>query len=344
MLYVEDCFRAFVRLPWRERKWRLPFGKILKGVGGLYSVAALGADEAGCTGRAVGAYLCSARGLFRKDGIKPLAGDEVDFEADPLRPEYGSIVNIRERRTVLERPPVSNVEQMLIVLTLSKPAPDFMLADKLAMSALARGVRPLVCVNKADLTSDPAGASEILGYERAGFAVIRASKERNLGYAELAAALGGSVTVFAGQSGAGKSTLFNGLLERGHMAVGDMSFRIGRGRHTTRHVELVRLAGGGYIVDSPGFSALEAEADTGGYRELDRLYPEFLQYRGKCRFAECSHLHEPGCAVLEALAGGGLHAGRHGRYAEFYAMLKSADESKFSKKRRRTQGMPDERA
>jgi ribosome biogenesis GTPase len=324
----------------------LPAGKIIKGVGGLYSVEA---RQGG------GVYLCSARGIFRRDGIKPLAGDDVDFEIDALRAGYGSVRAIGKRRSELARPPVSNVDQMLVVLALSEPAPDFMLADKLILSALSVGIRPLVCANKSDLPAVAGCAGELEGYERAGFLTLRLShRDGAPGYAPLLRALGGRVTILAGQSGVGKSTLLNGIAglslagaagacgER--MAVGAISERIGRGRHTTRHVELVKLAGGGggYAVDSPGFSALEIGAGAGAgtgagawdCRELDSLYPEFAPYLGQCRFAGCSHIHEPGCAVLDALGAGRLHAGRHGRYAAFYEALRQAGDRKYAKRRR----------
>lgn len=321
----------------------MPAGKIIKGVGGLYSV-----EER----QGGGVYLCSARGIFRKDGIKPLAGDDVDFEIDALRAGYGSVRAIGARRSELSRPPVSNVDQMLIVLALSEPAPDFLLADKLILAALSSGIRPLICANKSDLPAAAGCAGELEGYERAGFLTVRASKSGASGYAPLLSALSGKVTILAGQSGVGKSTLLNGIAElsragaagadSARMAVGAISRRIGRGRHTTRHVELVRLAGdgGGYAVDSPGFSALEICAGAWGFRELDALYPEFLPYIGRCRFAGCSHIHEPGCAVLEALGAGSLHAGRHGRYAAFYAALKQAGDRKYAKKRRPRAGGP----
>jgi ribosome biogenesis GTPase len=321
----------------------LPAGKIIKGVGGLYSVEAR---------RDGGIYLCSARGLFRKDGIKPLAGDDVEMEPDALRAGYGSVQAIKARRNVLARPPVANVDQMLVVLALSEPAPDFMLADKLILSALAAGIRPIVCANKADLPAGADGAGEFEGYGRAGFLSVSASNVGKAGYAELLGALAGKVTIFAGQSGAGKSTLLNGIVGlcgshaqptappgAGHMAVGEISKRIGRGRHTTRHVELVGLAGtGGYAIDSPGFSAFEVGFGALSGGGLDLLYPEFQPYLGGCRFAGCSHTHEPGCAVLEALGAGLLHEGRHRRYAALFAVLRQPEGRKRPKRRRAPPG------
>jgi len=273
--------------------------------------------------------LCPARGIFRKIEVTPLVGDEVDFETDPIRPGYGSVVKIHKRRTELLRPPVANVDQLLVVLTLSIPAPDFFLADKLIIHALARGIKPVVCFNKCDLPSGDAFVREEEGYGRAGFITLRVSHTDGTSVERLERVFRDKVTILAGQSGVGKSTLFNSFIRDGKMEIGEMSRRIGRGRHTTRHVELTRLATGGWLVDSPGFSLFDNKIEN--YRELDRLYPEFEQYLGLCKFRECSHIHEPGCAVLEALCEGALHPGRHGRYAELYKTYQLADNKKFAK-------------
>ena len=320
-------------------------GRIVRGVGGLYCVERLTAREAaGGSGGEGGVYnvdnarddvfaseyfLCPARGIFRKIEITPLVGDEVEFSLDPIRPGYGSVEKIYDRRSELKRPPVSNVDQLLIVLTLSIPAPDFLLADKLIISAMLNGIEPALCFNKSDLEPIGEYLKEEEGYSRAGFFTLRVSHKDATGIAALERALRGKVTILAGQSGVGKSTLFNNILDDTKMPIGDMSRRIGRGRHTTRHVELTRLKAGGWLVDSPGFSLFETEIEN--YRELDRFYPEFKPYLGLCRFKECSHTHEPDCAVLEALGDGALHPGRHGRYAELYKAYRLADNRKYSK-------------
>lgn len=328
-------------------------GRIIRGVGGLYSVMRIAAQEqaqaresshdvqlqaplsatqesppAVPPGESLpGICLCSARGLFRKTGITPLVGDDVEYGVDPIRPGYGNVVRILDRRAELRRPPVANVDHLLIVLTLSVPAPDFLLADKLIIHALSNGIRPILCFNKSDLEPDAAFAREADGYAGAGFDVLRVSGIDAASLCALEQALRDKVTILAGQSGVGKSTLFNGLLEDRKMETGEMSRKIMRGRHTTRHVELTRLKAGGWIVDSPGFSLLEAE--IGSFRELGRYYPEFEPYRGLCKFRECSHIHEPGCAVLEALRAGAIHAGRHGRYGAIYKAYKEADSRKY---------------
>ena len=303
-------------------------GRIIRGVGGLYTVECYAAPD-GRGARPAGFFLCPARGIFRKFEITPLVGDEVEFVADPIRPGYGSVVKIFERRSELARPPVANVDQLLIVLTLSIPAPDFLLADKLIISALINGITPALCFNKSDLTPVNEYVFEEEGYARAGFFTLRASHSDAKSIASLEEALLGKVTILAGQSGVGKSTLFNNILDDMKMPIGDMSRRIGRGRHTTRHVELTRLKAGGWLVDSPGFSLFETEIEN--YRGLDRFYPEFAPFLGQCKFKECSHTHEPDCAVLEALREGVLHPGRHGRYAELYKAYQLADNRKYSK-------------
>ena len=273
--------------------------------------------------------LCPARGIFRKIEITPLVGDEVEFIIDTIRPGYGSIVKILDRRSELRRPPVANVDQLLIVLTLSIPAPDFILADKLIIQALLNNIQPALCFNKSDLVASDEYIREEEGYIRAGFITLRASHSDKEGMKWFEHVLRGKVTILAGQSGVGKSTLFNNIIDDRKMLVGDMSHRIGRGRHTTRHVELTHLLGGGWLVDSPGFSLYESTVDN--YRELDRLYPEFEPYISSCRFRECSHIHEPGCAVLEALGKGEIHNGRHGRYVELYKAYQAADNRKYNK-------------
>ncbi|MDR3121717.1 MAG: ribosome small subunit-dependent GTPase A [Clostridiales bacterium] len=345
-------------------------GRIIRGVGGLYGVSADAKNTPESSESEE--YLCSARGIFRREGKTPLAGDDVLFEPDPIRPGYGNIVRIGARRSALRRPAAANVDQLLIVLTLSAPAPDFMLADKLILHALMNHITPAICFNKSDLAPAAAFLEEAEGYARAGFLTLRtaaapsgadgadsddpdpddtgpgntgvggvapdlglgpetnsddAASGSDFGLGPLADALRDKVTILAGQSGVGKSTLFNRILEYEHMPVGGMSRKILRGKHTTRHVELVRIKGGGWLIDSPGFSAFEAE--VGNYRELDRFYPEFAPYRELCRFKECSHIHEPGCAVLAALGEGALHAGRHRRYAALYAEGKAADGRKY---------------
>ncbi|MCL2059362.1 MAG: ribosome small subunit-dependent GTPase A [Oscillospiraceae bacterium] len=296
---------------------------------GAASGAASGANAAHGVVPGVDAdcFLCPARGIFRKISVTPLVGDEVDFSIDPIRPGYGSVEKIHERRSALLRPPVANVDQLLIVLTLSAPAPDFLLADKLIIQALSNGIVPALCFNKSDLPPEGAFVREEEGYARAGFMTFRASHTDGAGMDALERTLRGKVTILAGQSGVGKSTLFNNILDDRIMPIGDMSRRIARGRHTTRHVELTRLKFGGWIVDSPGFSLFETE--VANYRELDRFYPEFAKYAGQCKFRECSHIHEPGCAVLGA--GSAIHPGRHARYAELYRAYQAADIRKYGK-------------
>jgi ribosome biogenesis GTPase len=251
------------------------------------------------------------------------------FHIDPIRPEYGSIAEISDRRSELKRPPVANVDQLIIVLTLSVPSPDFYLADKLIIQALSNNIVPALCFNKSDLPSNDEYSREEEGYIKAGLQTFKVSRSDAESIKTLERALTGKVSIFAGQSGVGKSTLFNTIIKDMKMEIGDMSRRIGRGKQTTRHVELTRLITGGWLVDSPGFSLFEASIRN--FRELDRLYPEFSPYIGQCKFKECSHIHEPGCAVLDALGGGAIHAGRHGRYAELYRAYLIADNRKYSK-------------
>ncbi|MCL2164275.1 MAG: ribosome small subunit-dependent GTPase A [Oscillospiraceae bacterium] len=293
-------------------------GKIIKGVAGSYDVL--------CDGVL---YVCSARGIFRKEGVTPLPGDNVEFAIDEKQERIGSIMRILERESSLSRPPVANVQQLLIVLTLSSPPPDFILVDKMLISAMINKLALIICVNKCDMASHEEFQEEIRGYERAGYRVVRTTIEDRSGYEALLPELCDRITIFAGQSGVGKSTILNAIIDRDHMEVGSMSQRIKRGKHTTRHVELVALKCGGYIIDSPGFSTFDFGIED--YRTLDRFYPEFSQYAGGCRFNECSHIHEPDCQVRIALGNGELHRGRYDRYAELYGQYKEAYDKKYSR-------------
>ena len=314
---------------------KLNSGIILKGVGGAYDVF--------CGDRA---YVCTARGIFRKNGITPLPGDNVEFQIDETQESAGNIVEIKDRETFLHRPLVANVQQLLVVFTLNIPPPDFFLIDKMLLNAYMNKLNVIICVNKCDLSFDESLLDEITGFEQAGYKIIHTSIRDREGYDELFAAMVDKTTVFAGQSGVGKSTILNALIDREYMKTGKMSQRIKRGKHTTRHVELVALVNKGYndcgrmdkgndqrsvgyIVDSPGFSNFDV--GMADYRTLDRGYPEFLPYINKCKFKECSHIHEPFCEVRNALDGGLLHEGRYNRYVQLYGQFKETYENRFKK-------------
>lgn len=292
----------------------MPSGIILKGYGGFYYVKA---DEE--------IYECKARGIFRKDGMNLYAGDRVVFSVIDDAKKIGNIDEIKTRETQLIRPAVANVNQIAIVVSVKSPGPDFYLLDKLLITARLKDIDCLICINKIDLDELNEAESIIDAYNKAGYKLIKLSSKENIGFSELEKELIGKITVLAGQSGVGKSTILNYIMESIVMKTGDISEKIDRGKHTTRHAELLELKNGGYFVDTPGFSSFELSDIEGN--ELENYYPEFDNYLNKCKFTGCSHITEPGCSVKEALGESLIDAGRYERYIEFYNMLKQKTKS-----------------
>ncbi len=276
-------------------------GIIVKGIGGFYYVK--------CDDQKV--YECKARGIFRKHNIKPIIGDRVLIETDK---DKGNIIEIKERHTVLVRPPVSNVDNLMIVVAAKNPNPDFLLIDKMIVTAESKGIKPIVCINKTDLDS----GDEIRKiYEKAGYPVLLVSTYEKEGLTELKEFLKGKVTAFAGLSGVGKSSILNELVEF-EAETGDISDKIKRGKHTTRHVELFELLEGGFILDTPGFSSFEMEDIKAA--DLWQYFPEMREHSG-CRFKGCAHINEPDCGVKEKLALGEMNIKRYENYKEIYEIL-----------------------
>lgn len=277
-------------------------GRIIKGIGGFYYVDC---------GEKV--YECRARGRFRKDGITPLVGDFVTCRIDEPSGS-GMLCEILPRKNRLIRPPVANVTQIAVVFSAANPKPNLRVVDKLIASAVYAGIKPVICVNKADIT-DASEYTEI--YEKSGFDTIVVSAKENLNIDELKRRLSGQTTVFAGISGVGKSSLLNRVLKNANLETGEVSSKVERGKHTTRHSELMPLDfGDGYIIDTPGFSSFAAmDIDES---ELCALFPDFEPYTSECRFMDCRHTVEKGCAVLEAVESGKLSKSRHDSYVEQY--------------------------
>lgn len=297
----------------------MPSGIITKGIGGFYYVS----SEAGM-------YECRARGIFRKNELHPLVGDNVVFSVTDEVLKKGSVDQIKERRSILVRPAVANVNQLVMVIATRSPEPDLLLLDKLLVTAENNGMKAVVCINKSDL--DITGASEAMRktYTEAGYEVLETSSKENKGFDALRAVLKGHISVFAGQSGVGKSTLLNIIMDTMVMKTGDLSDRIGRGKHTTRHAELIELEGGGYVVDTPGFSSFELS--NMAYTELQHLYPEFGVHIRDCRYTGCSHLNETECGIKDAVKNGQISKSRYDRYVELYNILKQEDDMKYKKK------------
>lgn len=280
-------------------------GKIVKGIGGFYYVDT-----------EKGTIECRARGKFRKNDILPMVGDEVKIEISS--DGTGSVREIAERRNFLTRPAVSNIDSLIIVAAISNPSPDTALIDKMLINAEKRGIKGALCINKSDL--DTLGDSDRLksAYENAGYEVFVTSAEQNDGVAELKKSLRGRTTAFAGLSGVGKSSLLT-IITGNALETGATS-RIERGRHTTRHIELMKIEGG-YVFDTPGFSQLEVEGITA--EELREYFPEIIKYEGECRFRGCSHTAEPDCAVKKALQNGDIAESRYDSYKLLYEKLKA---------------------
>ena len=285
-------------------------GRIYKGVGGLYTVKLEQSGEV---------VSCRARGLFRARGISPEVGDRCRVELQP--DDSGYIVEVHERTSLFERPPVANVTRLVIVASEAPPVTDRFLIDRMSALAVHKGVAPLLVINKCDLA--PADAL-FRDYQLAGFPVMRVSAETGLGVDALQSAVcAEGITAFSGQSGVGKSSLLNRIYPRAAAPTGELSRRRGRGRHTTRHVELFDMDGGGIIADTPGFSSFDdSEADRIPAAELARCFPEFEPYLGRCRFSDCSHCSDLGCAVVEAKKAGKIADSRHRSYVRMYSAAK----------------------
>ncbi len=299
----------------------MPSGIILKGIGGFYYVAAGDAT-----------YECKARGIFRKNDVTPLPGDRVNFSIVDEDKKKGSLDEIFPRSSVLTRPAVANVNQVVMVIAAKSPVPDLLLLDKLLVTAGKENIKTVICLNKLDLDTDNDGKRISGSYANAGYDFIRTSTKTGQGIAELESKLKTMVTVFAGQSGVGKSTLLNTILKDMVMQTGALSMKTDRGKHTTRHAELLPLDCGGYIVDTPGFSSFELENIE--QSELQQYYNEFSAISQECRFSGCSHASEPDCKIKELVANGTIDSGRYERYLELLDYLKQLNAMKYKKSNR----------
>ncbi|OAT81410.1 ribosome small subunit-dependent GTPase A [Desulfotomaculum copahuensis] len=276
----------------------MPEGIIVKAYGGFFYVWENGQQRE-----------CVLRGRLRREKQPVLVGDRVSFT---LRPENAGVIEqVLPRRTALVRPPVANVERAVITGAGRDPAPNPLLIDRFLIQAAAAGVLPLLCFNKMDLGPGEA-AEQIAGYRLAGYTVLCTSAVTGDGIGELQAQLQTGISVLAGPSGVGKSSLLNALNPGWSLKTGAISRKLGRGKHTTRHVELLPLPGGGLVADTPGFSSLYLPELT--REELAGFYPEIAWRQAACRFTGCLHVSEPGCAVKEAVAAGEIAPWRYENY------------------------------
>ena len=276
-------------------------------------------------------FACRARGKHRHTGQSPLVGDRVRFT--PLENGAGALDEILPRKNEFYRPAVANIDLLVVVAAQAIPVTDPYLIDRVVAIAESRGCDSLICVNKCDLAS---GEDLAKIYKTAGFQTIRLSAQTGEGVEQLRQAIAGKVCAFTGNSGVGKSSLLNALEPDMDLATAQVSDKLGRGRHTTRHVELFRLSCGALVADTPGFSSFDVDhMELGRKEELQYAFREFAPYLGKCRFQDCAHLKEKGCAVLEAVAAGEIPATRHQSYLRLYEEAKAIPdwERKEDKKR-----------
>ncbi len=287
-------------------------GRIIKGIGGFYYIYV----------EDCGLYECRARGIFRNKKMKPNVGDYVDIDVISETDKTGNLTKIHHRKNQLIRPMVANVDQALVIFAIHEPEPNFNLLNRFLIMMQRQDIPVTVCFNKIDL-STPQQCDKIRkDYENCGCDILFVSADQNIGMENLREILQGKTTVLAGPSGVGKSSTLNQISEDVQMATGSVSEKIKRGKHTTRHSELIYLGKETYLMDTPGFSSLYLESME--KEELKYCFPEFEPYEGTCRFNGCSHIHEPNCAVKEALLEGKISHLRYDDYCQLYEELANA--------------------
>ncbi|WP_035099478.1 ribosome small subunit-dependent GTPase A [Aneurinibacillus terranovensis] len=282
-------------------------GRIVKALAGYYYVSD------GTT-----LLQCRARGVFRKKGITPLVGDEVKCEGSNGE---GVITEILPRSSELIRPPIANINQAILVFSLEEPAFNPQLLDKFLVHTESAGVEAVICLTKADLVSDNRKIESICReYEAIGYPVIVTSSKGRNGIRDIRAHLAGHLSVFSGQSGVGKSSLLNELFSHLQLETAPISYKLGRGKHTTRHVELISMPEGGWVADTPGFSSLDFA--TIEAEELVLYFKEMRQRIGECKFRGCLHTNEPGCVIRQSVEEGTVLASRYKHYIQFLQEIK----------------------
>ncbi len=289
-------------------------GKIMKGVGGFYYVR---------PHHDINNVLfeCKAKGIFRNKKIKPSVGDDVEFEITDSAALTGNITAVHERKNTLIRPAVTNVDQAVIIFALSEPEPNFNLLDRFLIMMAMQGVSTIICLNKSDLKDGSYGEEKKSIYEQAGYRVVICSTYDGSGMDVLRELVHGKTTVFAGPSGVGKSSILNSLKPEAEVKTGNLSEKIKRGKHTTRHSELIWIKNDTYIMDTPGFSSLYIPDMEEA--ELKEYYGEFSPYSPECRYNGCLHINEPDCKVKLALEKGFISRLRYDNYIQIYNEIKN---------------------
>ncbi len=282
-------------------------GLIVKAISGFYYIEAADA-----------LYECKARGVFRKKGIVPAVGDRAEIAV--FDDGTASVENILPRKNTLIRPPLANLDRLFVVSSVSEPSPSTLIIDKITAVAIQKGIEPVVVFTKSDL-ADCSGLLEI--YKKAGITALSYSIHSPSDKETLVSMLAGKISAFTGNTGVGKSSLLNSLFPELSIRTADISKKLGRGRHTTRHSELYKVAGG-YVADTPGFSTVDIERyELIMPEDLAECFPEFSDYLDRCRFTTCSHTCEKGCAVIEAVKAGIIPPSRHESYISMYNEVKA---------------------
>ena len=289
-------------------------GLIIKLLGGIYFVEA--SDVV---------YECKAKGSFRKKNLSPVCGDRVEIQIKDG--ETPTIVKVFDRKSFIIRPQLANLDYLVLVNSVCEPSPNLLLIDKFIAIAEYKGIEPVVVFTKIDKKCE----NELVSvYKKAGVKVFSVDNTTGRGSGQLKELLTGKLSAFTGNTGVGKSSLINNLFPGLNLDTGEISKKLGRGKHTTRHVELFRLADGGYIADTPGFSSF----DTNRYdiifkEELASCFREFDDYAGKCKFQDCNHINEPGCEVIRAVKDGIIPKSRHESYVQMFEEAKNLKEWEY---------------
>ncbi|WP_046181076.1 ribosome small subunit-dependent GTPase A [Domibacillus tundrae] len=285
----------------------MPEGKIIKALSGFYYVL---------DGENI--IQCRGRGIFRKRNITPLVGDYVEYEAE--NDKEGYVLSIGERKNDLVRPPVANIDQAVLVFSVMEPAFSTMLLDRFLLLIESKNIEPVICLTKMDLADDQKKLNAFIAdYRKIGYTVVETSSETMAGLNSLEDYLTGKTSVFAGQSGVGKSSLLNAIRPDLELKTDEISSSLGRGKHTTRHVELIPAAGG-LVADTPGFSSLDFDGID--VEDVSACFPEMAELSSSCKFRGCIHINEPKCAVKQAVEKSEIPSYRYNHYLQFIEEIK----------------------
>ena len=285
-------------------------GKIIKGIAGFYYIYAEDGNV----------YECKAKGIFRKDNFKPLVGDNVEITVLNEEEKEGSVTSILPRRNSLIRPAVANVDQAFLIFAMENPKPNFLLLDRFLIMMEQQEIPVVICFNKKDVGEKKEMEKLYEIYTGCGYRVVLSSTSEGEGMDEIHEILKGKTTVVAGPSGVGKSSITNCMQGEVQMETGEISKKLKRGKHTTRHSQVIPVEKNTFLVDTPGFSSLYLTDMK--EEELRDYFPEFVMYEPQCRFQGCMHIHEPGCAVKKALSEGKISQQRYDNYLALYEELK----------------------